>query len=41
VAELARATEQALLDLADVTSGRDRRHALLDAAARTRPWSLW
>jgi serine/threonine-protein kinase PknG len=41
VPELARATEQALLDLADVTSGRDRRHALLDAAARTRPWSLW
>ena len=41
VPDLARATEEALLDLADVTSNRDRRHALLDAAARTRPWSLW
>jgi serine/threonine-protein kinase PknG len=41
VPDLAQATEQALLDLADVTSNRDRRHALLDAAARTRPWSLW
>jgi serine/threonine-protein kinase PknG len=40
VPDLARATEEALLDLADVTSNRGRRHALLDAAARTRPWSL-
>lgn len=38
---LAAATEAALLDLADATPNPDRRHELLDRAARTRPWSLW
>jgi serine/threonine-protein kinase PknG len=38
--ELARAAEAALLELADVTPDAERRHELLDAAARTRPWSL-
>jgi serine/threonine-protein kinase PknG len=41
VRDMARAIEDALLDLADVTSNRGRRDALLDTAARTRPWSLW
>jgi serine/threonine-protein kinase PknG len=41
VADVAQATEEALLDLADVTSDRAHRHVLLDTAARTRPWSLW
>jgi serine/threonine-protein kinase PknG len=41
VAALARAVEAALLDLADSTPSTARRHELLDAAARTRPWSLW
>jgi hypothetical protein len=39
--ELARAAERALLDLADATPDTARRHELLDAAARTRPWSVW
>jgi serine/threonine-protein kinase PknG len=39
--DLARAAERALLDLADATPDTARRHELLDAAARTRPWSLW
>jgi tetratricopeptide (TPR) repeat protein len=39
--ELAKAAEQALLELADATPDPARRHELLDAAARTRPWSLW
>ncbi|MGH9211558.1 MAG: protein kinase domain-containing protein [Acidimicrobiales bacterium] len=39
--ELARAAEDALLDLADATPNVTRRHQLLDRAARTRPWSLW
>jgi serine/threonine-protein kinase PknG len=38
---LARAAEHALLELADATPNPARRHELLDAAARTRPWSLW
>jgi len=38
---LARAMESALLDLADSTPNVGRRHQLLDAAARSRPWSLW
>lgn len=38
---LARAVEVALLDLADSTPNTGRRHQLLDAAARTRPWTLW
>jgi serine/threonine-protein kinase PknG len=41
VAELARAAEAALLDLANSTPNPARRHQLLDSAARTRPWSLW
>jgi serine/threonine-protein kinase PknG len=39
--ELAKAAEEALLELADATPDAQRRHELLDAAARTRPWSLW
>lgn len=39
--ELAKAAEQALLELADATPDPAKRHELLDAAARTRPWSLW
>ena len=35
------AAEEALLDLADATPDAARRHELLDAAARTRPWSVW
>ena len=35
-----RAAEAALLELADATPDPARRHELLDAAARTRPWSL-
>ncbi len=38
---LARGAEDALLDLADATPNPTARHELLDAAARTRPWSLW
>ncbi|HEX6420506.1 MAG TPA: serine/threonine protein kinase [Acidimicrobiales bacterium] len=38
---LARAAEVALLDLADATPEVAERHRLLDAANRTRPWSLW
>jgi serine/threonine-protein kinase PknG len=38
---LARGAERALLDLAAATPDTARRHALLDTAARTRPWSLW
>jgi hypothetical protein len=38
---LARGAEDALLSLADATPDADRRHELLDAAARTRPWSVW
>jgi serine/threonine-protein kinase PknG len=38
---LAKAAEQALLDMADATTDRRRRHAVLDEAARTRPWSFW
>jgi serine/threonine-protein kinase PknG len=38
---LARAAEDALLDLADNTPDAGRRHELLDLAARTRPWSVW
>jgi serine/threonine-protein kinase PknG len=40
-ADLARGAEQALLSLADATPNAARRHELLDAAARTRPWSVW
>jgi serine/threonine-protein kinase PknG len=40
-AALARGAEEALLDMAAATPDSDRRHALLDDAARTRPWSLW
>lgn len=39
--EIARAAEQALLELADVTPNPGRRRQLLDTAARTRPWSWW
>jgi serine/threonine-protein kinase PknG len=39
--DLALATEAALLDLADSTPDPNRRHELLDDAARTRPWSLF
>jgi serine/threonine-protein kinase PknG len=39
--DLARGAEQALLSLADATPNVARRHELLDAAARTRPWSVW
>jgi len=39
--EMATEAEAALLDLADATPDPTRRHELLDAAARTRPWSLW
>jgi serine/threonine-protein kinase PknG len=39
--ELARGAEAALLELADATPDAGKRHELLDAAARTRPWSLW
>jgi hypothetical protein len=39
--DLAGEAEAALLDLADATPDPARRHELLDAAARTRPWSLW
>jgi serine/threonine-protein kinase PknG len=38
---LARGAEDALLSLADATPDASRRHDLLDAAARTRPWSVW
>jgi Protein kinase G tetratricopeptide repeat len=38
---LAERAEEALLDLADATANPPRRHELLDAAARTRPWSVW
>ena len=37
---LGRAAENALLELADATPDPRRRHELLDAAARVRPWSL-
>jgi serine/threonine-protein kinase PknG len=37
---LGEAAEQALLELADATPDVGRRHELLDAAARVRPWSL-
>jgi serine/threonine-protein kinase PknG len=40
-AALARGAEDALLSLADATPDVGRRHELLDAAARTRPWSVW
>jgi serine/threonine-protein kinase PknG len=40
-ASLSRGAEQALLSLADATPDPARRHELLDAAARTRPWSVW
>jgi serine/threonine-protein kinase PknG len=40
-AALARGAETALLELADATPNAGQRHELLDAAARTRPWSLW
>jgi len=40
-AELRRAAEGALLELAEATPDTARRHQLLDAAARTRPWSFW
>ena len=40
-ASLSRGAEEALLSLADATPDPARRHELLDAAARTRPWSLW
>ena len=40
-AALASAAEVALLDLADATPDHQRRHELLDTAARIRPWSLW
>ena len=40
-AALARGAEEALLDMAAATADSHRRHALLDAAARTRPWSVW
>jgi serine/threonine-protein kinase PknG len=38
---LARGAEEALLDMAAATPDSGRRHALLDDAARTRPWSVW
>ena len=38
---LAERAEEALLDLAGATANPSRRHELLDAAARTRPWSVW
>lgn len=41
VIRLSRAAEHALLELADLTGDRDRRHALLDLAAQTRPWTFW
>lgn len=37
---LARATEAVLLELADGTPNSERRHELLDEAARVRPWTL-
>jgi hypothetical protein len=37
---LGSAAEGALLELADATPDVARRHELLDAAARIRPWSL-
>ena len=37
---LGSAAEGALLELADATPDAARRHELLDAAARVRPWSL-
>jgi serine/threonine-protein kinase PknG len=40
-ASLSRGAEEALLDLADATPNAAQRHELLDAAARTRPWSVW
>jgi tetratricopeptide (TPR) repeat protein len=40
-AALARGAEEALLDMAAATPDSNRRHALLDDAARTRPWSVW
>ena len=38
--DLGSAAEGALLELADATPDAARRHELLDAAARVRPWSL-
>jgi hypothetical protein len=38
---MAERAEEALLDLAAATANVSRRHELLDAAARTRPWSVW
>jgi hypothetical protein len=38
---LAERAEDALLDLAAATANPSKRHELLDAAARTRPWSVW
>jgi hypothetical protein len=38
---MAERAEEALLDLAAATANASRRHELLDAAARTRPWSVW
>lgn len=38
---LSAAAADALLELAEATPDADRRHRLLDQAARTRPWSLW
>src|SRR5262245_24645182 len=38
---MAERAEDALLDLAAATANVSRRHELLDAAARTRPWSVW
>jgi hypothetical protein len=38
---LAKATEQALLHLADMTPDPDRRSALVNQAARARPWATW
>ena len=38
---MAKLAEESLLDLADATPDPERRHRLLDAAARTRPWSMW
>jgi hypothetical protein len=41
VPELATAAEGALLEMAATTPDLAQRQELLDAAARTRPWSLW
>jgi serine/threonine-protein kinase PknG len=40
-ADLATAAESALLEMASATPDLAQRQDLLDAAARTRPWSLW